>query len=82
MMSVPLYSIIQSCKNYFLGKELIFVGLLILSIVLIYAVFSFAFMTNFFNPDDNLYCNTLWECYVTVIREGLLDTFGAVSILI
>ena len=79
MTSALLYS--DNMFKTFLGKELIFVGLLILSIVLIYAVLSFAFMYNFFNPDDNLYCDTLWECYVTVMREGLLGTFRTVSIL-
>lgn len=37
-------------------------------------------MHNFFNRETPLFCYTMWECYVTVIREGLLDTFGAVSL--
>ena len=64
---------------YFSAKQLIFVGLLLLALLLIYAMFSFALMYNFFNPETPLFCNTMWECYVTVIREGLLNTFGAVS---
>ena len=65
-----------------IGKQLISVGLLGLAILLIYAVLSFAFLHNFFNPYDmdyNLFCNTLIQCYVTIIREGLLNTLGAVS---
>ena len=64
------------------GKQLRSVGLLGLAVFLIYAVVSFAFLHNFFNPYDmdyNLFCNTLIQCYVTVIREGLLNTLGAVS---
>ena len=60
------------------------VGLLGLAVFLIYAVLSFAFFHNFFNPYDmdyNLFCNTLIQCYVTVIREGLLNTIGTVSSL-
>lgn len=62
--------------------QLFFVGLLILTILFIYAIVSFAFMYNFFNPEDNLFCETTWECYVTVIREGLLNNYGgSVSIM-
>ena len=67
---------------YATAAQVISVGLLGLAIFLIYAVLSFAFLHNFFNPYDmdyNLFCNTLIQCSVTVIREGLLDTLGAVS---
>ena len=66
----------------YLVEQLIFIGLLTLAILFIYAVFSFAFMRNFFDTaDSNLFCQTLWQCYVTVIREGLLNSFGGVSSL-
>ena len=45
----------------------------------VYAVFAFAFMSGFFDLSENLYCRTLLECFITVTREGLLDTLGAVS---
>ena len=64
----------------YLVEQLIFIGLLTLAILFIYAVFSFAFMRNLFDPaDSNFFCQTLWQCYVTVIREGLLNSFGGVS---
>ena len=47
-------------------------------IVYIYAVISFVFLHEFFDVNDGLFCRTLGECVVTVIREGLLDTLGAV----
>ena len=64
----------------YLVEQLIYIGLLTLAILFIYAVFSFALMRNFFDTaDNNLFCDSLWQCYVTVIREGLLNTFGGVS---
>lgn len=62
----------------FLAEQLIFLALLICSLLLIYAVLSFAIVSSFFDLNDNLYCRGLWECYITVIREGLLDTLGNV----
>ena len=64
----------------YLVEQLVFIGLLTLAILFIYAVFSFALMRNFFDPGySNLFCDSLWQCYVTVIREGLLNSFGGVS---
>ena len=49
----------------------------IFSLLLIYAVLSFAIMSSFFNADDdNHFCTTLFQCLVTVTREGLLNGFG------
>lgn len=55
--------------------QLISVALLGLSILFIFAVFSFIFWHNYF---DNVhrFCETMVECYVSVIREGLLETLG------
>ncbi len=66
--------------SFVTALQLIVVGLLALAVLLIYAVISFAILHNFFDPEnDNLFCETLWQCFVTVTREGLLDTLGAVS---
>lgn len=62
-------------------KQLVLLGFLIVSILFIYAVLSFAIMSSFFDPSQDLYCTTLWHCYVTVIRVGLLDGLG-VSLLL
>ncbi|XP_019860520.1 PREDICTED: inositol 1,4,5-trisphosphate receptor-like protein A [Amphimedon queenslandica] len=62
-------------------KQLFLIACFILSLLLIYAVLSFAIMSSFFNPgENNQFCTTLWQCYITVIREGLLDGFGAISV--
>ena len=58
------------------GVSIFFVILLILSIILIYAAISFAFISTFFESDQ--FCQTLFECTITVMRGGLVD--GAVSL--
>ena len=70
------------CLLYTTVFQLSLVLLLILSIILIYAAISFAFISNYFNPEpgSNLFCHTLFECYITVMREGLLGGFKAVSL--
>ena len=57
--------------------QLISVALLGLSILFIFAVFSFILWHNYFN-NVHRFCETMVECYVSVIREGLLDTLGIV----
>ena len=56
--------------------------LLGLAVLLIYAVISFFLLSEFFDPDPDdgnyAYCSSLIQCYVSVIREGLLDTLGSV----
>jgi inositol 1,4,5-triphosphate receptor type 1 len=58
------------------AKQLFYVALMILALLVIYAVLSYAFLSSFFDLSSYQYCRTLWECLVTIIREGLLDTFG------
>ena len=58
------------------GISIFYVILLILSIILIYAAISFAFISSFFESDQ--FCQTLFECTITVMRGGLVD--GAVSL--
>ena len=50
--------------------------------ILIFAVIAFAFLHDYMDDNENLFCSTLFECFVTVSREGLLDTLGPVSIVI
>ena len=53
-----------------------------LALILIYAVVSFLVLSEFFPIKDDegifRYCSSLIECYMSVLREGLLDTFGGV----
>ena len=53
-----------------------------LIILFIYAVVSFAFLSEAFraqnNSDGDLFCDTLYECFVSTIRYGLLENLGLV----
>ena len=66
------------------GISLIFVAILGLIVLYIYAVVSFAFLHNFFTASTNaeLYCGNLIECMYSILRFGLLDNIGLVSIII
>ena len=51
-------------------------------ILYIYAVISFAFLHESFDPDNNdgnLYCENLWQCFISVVRYGLIDNIGLVG---
>ena len=63
------------------GDALIFVAILGLVVLFIYAVISFAFLHNFFIPTVNaeLYCGNLAQCMYSILRFGLLDNIGLVS---
>ena len=51
-------------------------------VLYIYAVVSFAFLhESFEQPDNNdatLFCSTLYECFASTIRYGLIDNLGLV----
>ena len=67
--------------DYCTGDSLLWVAALGLIVVYIYAVGTFAFMPNDFDDtDEGLFCGTLFECFVTVLDYGLLDTIGLVRI--
>ncbi|WAR13356.1 ITPR1-like protein, partial [Mya arenaria] len=54
------------------GRSLVWVGILGLVVFYLYAIISFAMMRSMFNPNEYLYCDTLWQCTITVIRYGLI----------
>ena len=58
--------------------QLILVFGVIFVIIFVYSVISFAFLHNFFNNQDGQFCDSLGQCYVSVLRGGLLDTLGSV----
>jgi inositol 1,4,5-triphosphate receptor type 1 len=62
------------------GKSLLWVGVLGLVIFYLYALVSFAMMRSSFNPDEELYCATLFQCTVTIIHYGLIGKLFDVSI--
>jgi len=47
----------------------------------LYALISFAMLRSSFDPENNLYCATLWQCTITIIRYGLIgDMFDVRSL--
>ncbi|XP_076470932.1 inositol 1,4,5-trisphosphate-gated calcium channel ITPR2-like isoform X2 [Babylonia areolata] len=62
------------------GKSLLWVAVLGLVVFYLYGIIGFAMMRSMFDPNSNLYCNTLWQCTVTVIRYGLIgDLFETMT---
>ena len=60
-----------------LAGQMLSVILLGLVVLLFYAIIAFVWLSEFFNPDDDgtyAYCSSLIECYISVIREGLLGS--------
>ena len=62
-----------------LALQLLTVFVLGLVVMYIYAVISFALIQNYFNTENDLFCETAFQCFITVTRLGLLDTLGNVS---
>ncbi|XP_064638087.1 inositol 1,4,5-trisphosphate receptor type 2-like isoform X2 [Lineus longissimus] len=54
------------------GKSLLWVGVLGVVIFYIYALIAFAFFRPTFDPSQNWYCKNLFQCFVTIIRYGLI----------
>lgn len=62
------------------GWSLFWVAVLGLIVIYIYALIGFSLLRAFFDPANYLYCHTLWQCTITVIRYGLIgDMFDAVA---
>ena len=61
--------------------QLISVAIFGVVIFYIYAVISFAFFREFFNSRNGIFCETLFQCYMTVLRVGLLSSYGNVRII-
>ena len=62
------------------GISLLWVAALGGVVLYIYAVISFAFLHESVNDlgDNKLYCDTLGQCFITVIRWGLIGNLGLV----
>ena len=64
-----------------IGSSLLWVAALGVIVLYIYAVVSFAFLHEAFfitSAEVPLYCESLGQCFVSVIRYGLLDNLGLV----
>ena len=62
----------------YLVLQLITVFILGLVVIYIYAVISFALLPNYFIPTNDQFCDTMFQCFITITRLGLLDTLGTV----
>lgn len=63
----------------FVGVSLLWVAILGLIVIYIYALVGFSLLRAYFSPGEYLYCSTLWQCTVTVIRYGLIGDMFDVS---
>ena len=71
-----------SFPNIFLAApQLVTIAILGIVILFGYSVISFLIYRPVFVEQMGLYCNTLFECFVSASRIGLLDTLGIVSFI-
>ena len=63
----------------YIAVQLIYVAIIGEVLILIFSVIAFAFLHDYFENENQLFCSTLWECFVTVTRDGWLSTIGTVS---
>ncbi len=56
------------------GRTLLWVAILGIAIVYIFALAAFALLRGHMDPDgeQSLYCQSLWQCLVTMIRYGFI----------
>ncbi|XP_064599288.1 inositol 1,4,5-trisphosphate receptor type 1-like [Liolophura sinensis] len=54
------------------GMSLLWVAVLGLVVIYVYALIGFALFRASFDPEGNMYCDTLFRCTVTVLRFGLI----------
>uniref|UniRef100_A0A1X7UHI3 Inositol 1,4,5-trisphosphate/ryanodine receptor domain-containing protein n=1 Tax=Amphimedon queenslandica TaxID=400682 RepID=A0A1X7UHI3_AMPQE len=57
-------------------SQLFSLTLVLFALLWIYAIISFTFLYSFFDVNQNLFCDSLFECYITVLRVGLFSSFG------
>ena len=65
-------------------SSLLWVAALGLVVIYCYSVGTFAFLPNDFHDpnevaENTLFCHSLFQCFITVLEYGLLDTLGTVS---
>ena len=56
--------------------SLLYVGALLFIIIYIYSVISFALMREYFDRSEGAHCSTMYQCFFTSIRLGLLAGGG------
>lgn len=68
---------LRVCNNAS-GQSLVWVAILGVVILYIYSLVGFAFLRDTFNPDNQVFCATLTQCFVSVIRYGLIGDYDGV----
>ena len=58
--------------TYVLGSSLLWVFMYGLIFISIYALISFAFFRDIYDPHAGQYCRSVYECWVTVLHQGLI----------
>ena len=61
------------------GRSLLWVAVLGTIFLYIYALIGFGFFRSVFDPQDELYCASLIQCTVTIIRYGLMGDIDEVT---
>ncbi|XP_019850747.1 PREDICTED: inositol 1,4,5-trisphosphate receptor type 3-like isoform X1 [Amphimedon queenslandica] len=67
--------IIQALKKS--AFQLLIIFALGIVFIYIYAVASFALISNYFSEEKDEFCNNVFQCFVTILRVGLLNTLGS-----
>ena len=63
------------------GQSLLWVMIMGLIIIYLYGLIGFAFLRPLFDPEDELYCHTLAQCVVTVLRYGVVGGISEVCLV-
>jgi len=63
------------------GQSLIWVGILGFIILYIYSLAGFAYLRDIFDPGNHAFCASLSQCFVSVIRYGLIGDIGDEEVL-
>ena len=80
----PYFYSVHSICCLVAGISLLWVAALGAVVLYIYAVISFAFLHESVNDlgENKLYCDTLSQCLISVIRWGLIDNLGHVCCML
>ena len=80
-----LYTLVSDVTDVCLcavGRSLLWVAVLGFVLFYLYALISFAFLRASFDPESDMYCGSLWQCTVTVIRYGLIGDIFEVRLAV
>jgi inositol 1,4,5-triphosphate receptor type 1 len=58
------------------GKSLLWVAALMVIIIYIYSLASFAYLRKNFDAEEGAFCDTAFQCFITSLRLGLLSGGG------